>query len=90
MLIQGSEFTGGTFITDSAGRLMIFRSCCRKGQLEKLHKDFIKAAAAFVEACEPEKDSDIEENHRGRHWFCIAGYDRQNKDASSYFVLDDS
>ena len=76
-------YIGGMFILDSGGKLLIFRSCCKDGGLQKLHKAFVKEADEFVKRCTTEKDSEIEGNRRGFHWFCIAGYDRQIKSVQS-------
>jgi hypothetical protein len=50
---------------------------------EELHHEFVIKAKEFVQRCTPEKEADVEGNPRGNHWFCIAGYDRQNKKASA-------
>ena len=61
----------------------MWRSHVRGGPTSDLHEEFITKAKEFVQRCQPEKEADIEGNPRGNHWFCIAGYDRQNKTVSS-------
>lgn len=69
---------GPTHILDCDGRLMIYRSRLAKWIINSL-PTINAAATTFVEACVPMSPDKIRKNKRGRHWFSIAGHDRNNK-----------
>ncbi|PBK94273.1 hypothetical protein ARMGADRAFT_1078972 [Armillaria gallica] len=64
-----------THIFDSKGRLIMY--CSMAFNLDM--KEFVAQAKAFMVRCSPFSEDAADGNSRGRHWFCIAGHDRQNK-----------
>lgn len=58
--------------------MLVYRSKITDNVRERMG-DFLKEAKAFVKACSPMSEDDMAANRRGRHWFCIAGADRNNK-----------
>ncbi|KAF9045653.1 hypothetical protein BDZ89DRAFT_1127585 [Hymenopellis radicata] len=72
-----------TRFLDAQGRLLIYRSKITDDIRARLG-DFAQEAKAFVKACTPMAEGDMAANSRGRHWFCIAGVDRNNKSAPAF------
>ncbi|KAG2337865.1 hypothetical protein BDR05DRAFT_1004661 [Suillus weaverae] len=71
-----------TRIRDSQGRLWLVRTFVGP-QMHELLARFQKEAAAFVLAVEESKmgfkETEMQENTRGPHWFSICGHDRNSK-----------
>ncbi|KAK0188514.1 hypothetical protein F5146DRAFT_1140036 [Armillaria mellea] len=67
-----------TRILNAAGRLIIFQSMAMPWIVDSMDI-IVQEVKEFVQNCQPFTDAHTEGNVRGRHWFCIAGHDQQNK-----------
>ncbi|KAK7030912.1 hypothetical protein VNI00_013858 [Paramarasmius palmivorus] len=68
-----------TFICDAQGRIVVYRSAITDNMRRRILQDTIREAAAFMAQTKAPAASDITANLRGNHWYCIVGYDRNNK-----------
>ncbi|KAK7049896.1 hypothetical protein VNI00_005326 [Paramarasmius palmivorus] len=67
-----------TKITDGNRRLVIFRSAVTSA-MKKTMPSICQDVDAFMSRTTAPTDKERERNLRGGQWFCIAGYDRNNK-----------
>jgi hypothetical protein len=67
-------------------RLIFFRST-HFAFIQPFLSSIQEEAATFVEKCKPITETTFQKNTRGRHWFCIVGYDRNNKKVRAWFWL---
>ncbi|KAK7051198.1 hypothetical protein VNI00_004698 [Paramarasmius palmivorus] len=68
-----------TFICDAQGRIVVYRSSITDNMRCRILQETIREAAAFMARTKAPAASDIAANLRGNHWYCIIGYDRNNK-----------
>ncbi|KAK7020705.1 hypothetical protein VNI00_017647 [Paramarasmius palmivorus] len=69
-----------TKITDGRYHIVIFRSFITN-KIKTMMKDIVEEARCFMADTTPPTALESSHNLRGDHWFCIAGYDRNNKAA---------
>ncbi|KAK7043052.1 hypothetical protein VNI00_008790 [Paramarasmius palmivorus] len=67
-----------TKIADGRRRLVIFRSFITNF-IKSLMPSIISEASQFISDTTPPTTPEYRHNLRGNHWFCISGYDRNNK-----------
>ncbi|KAL0578309.1 hypothetical protein V5O48_003686 [Marasmius crinis-equi] len=68
------------FVADGNGYTLIFRSHITEHMLKTLLPLVNKTARLFMTEVKPPSDEDMRKNLRGRHFFCTAGHDRNNKE----------
>ncbi|KAJ3846237.1 hypothetical protein EV368DRAFT_89341 [Lentinula lateritia] len=67
-------------VSDSLGRLFLYRSRLTCKMMEELLPQVNEVVPTFVTAItKPFTNNDMLLNSRGKHWFSIAGHDRNNK-----------
>lgn len=75
-------------ICDAAGRMFFYRSPLTSLMLGDFLAEVNEEAKRFVNSIQhPFSEDDMLKNSRGRHWFSIAGHDRNNKEVSKLDAL---